>query len=248
VSAAVDAGHLLELFTASQGEGVLTGTPMLFLRLSGCKVGCNFCDTRDSWSFSPIGWLRRKGEGLDEGAEPFQNPVTPGQVLDWAGEFPGPAWVSLTGGEPLEQPDFALALARGLKSRGLKVYLETAGLHPAALEPLKPHLDFISMDWKLPSSSGLPSAETAHRAFLRAMGALPGQVKAVPSSATPPGEVEAAARAVSELRADLPFILQPMTEDPPRTAPLSAAASRWLQDVRVLGQAHRRLTARARPL
>ncbi len=241
-------GHLLELFAAPQGEGVLAGTPMLFLRLSGCRVGCRFCDTRRSWPVSPMGLLRRKGEGLDEGAEPFSNPVSANQVLTWAGEFQGPAWVSLTGGEPLEQPDFALALAKALKAMGRKIYLETAGLHPAALHKLKPHLDFVSMDWKLPSSSGLPSAEAAHRDFLKAMGGLAGQVKAVVSRATPPEEVEAAARAVSEFRTDLPFILQPEAQDPPRTAPLAAAASRWLRDVRVLGQAHRRLTAPARAL
>ena len=241
------AGHLLELFAAAQGEGVLAGTPMRFFRLSGCKVGCRFCDTRRSWPVSQTGLLRGSGEGMDEGAEPFPNPVSVGQVLAWAESFPETAWASLTGGEPLEQPDFALVLAQGLKSMGLKVYLETAGLHPAALRKLLPHLDFISMDWKLPSSSGLPSAEGSHRAFLKAMKGLPGQVKAVASSTTPPEEVEAAARAVSELRADLPFILQPMTEDPPRTAPLVAAASRWLEDVRVLGQAPR-LTAPARAL
>lgn len=241
-------GSLLELFVAPQGEGVLIGTPMHFLRFSGCRIGCRFCDTCQSWPVSPTGLLRRSGEGQDEGAEPFPNPVTADQVLAWVASFPGTEWVSLTGGEPLEQPDFALALAQGLKAAGRKVYLETAGLHPAALDKLKPHLDFASMDWKLPSSSGLPSTEAAHRAFLGAMNGLTGQVKAVVSSVTSPGEVEAAARAVSMLHPDLPFILQPQTGDPPRTTPLAAAASRWLKEVHVLGQAHRRLTAPALPL
>ena len=35
-----------EIFYSLQGEGHWTGTPMIFIRLSGCNMACDFCDTQ----------------------------------------------------------------------------------------------------------------------------------------------------------------------------------------------------------
>ena len=34
-----------EIFYSIQGEGRYTGTPAIFIRLAGCNLRCNFCDT-----------------------------------------------------------------------------------------------------------------------------------------------------------------------------------------------------------
>lgn len=36
---------LIEVFYSLKGEGLWTGTPMLFIRLAGCNLRCPFCDT-----------------------------------------------------------------------------------------------------------------------------------------------------------------------------------------------------------
>jgi 7-carboxy-7-deazaguanine synthase len=37
--------RIAEIFQSRQGEGLLTGTPSVFIRTSGCNLRCWFCDT-----------------------------------------------------------------------------------------------------------------------------------------------------------------------------------------------------------
>jgi len=80
---------VVEHFRSIQGEGTHTGVPMTFIRFRGCSVGkkiCHGCDT----AFEEIDFWR--GGGM----------LSIGQILDLCDK--GPRWVSLTGGEPLDQP------------------------------------------------------------------------------------------------------------------------------------------------
>lgn len=58
--------------------------------------------------------------------------------------------VTLSGGEPTAQPDFAEALLCGLKAAGIATALDTCGqCLPSTLERLLPHTDLILFDVKL---------------------------------------------------------------------------------------------------
>lgn len=41
---------VIEIFDSIQGEGSFIGTPCTFVRLAGCNLSCEWCDTKESWS------------------------------------------------------------------------------------------------------------------------------------------------------------------------------------------------------
>jgi len=93
-----------EVFYSLQGEGLRTGQASVFVRLSGCNLHCEFCDTDHS----------RYTEMTDD------------DILDVVREVGGPCrWVVLTGGEPTLQP--IGGLIETLHRHGYKVQLETNG-------------------------------------------------------------------------------------------------------------------------
>ncbi len=97
-----------EVFASVQGEGLRLGEPTIFVRLTGCNLACDFCDTK---------YARRGGtmHAVD---------VLVGKVARARKGFPAD-WVCLTGGEPHLQD--VTQLVRALQARGLKVQVETNG-------------------------------------------------------------------------------------------------------------------------
>ncbi len=91
-----------EIFYSLQGEGFWTGTPVVFVRFSGCNLRCDFCDTDHS--------------GFTE--------MTEEEILDEVSKYPAKR-VVLTGGEPMLQVN--LRLLSLFKSRGISIHVETNG-------------------------------------------------------------------------------------------------------------------------
>ena len=85
-----------EIFDSFQGEGVYTGVPATFLRLSGCNLNCEFCDT-DFDDYKEISVELVKEAILQH----MKNHNTKLLVI--------------TGGEPLLQCDFLISLFSKLK-------------------------------------------------------------------------------------------------------------------------------------
>ena len=104
-------GRIAETFYSIQGEGATAGVPAIFVRLQGCSVGCQWCDTKYSWD--PAG-----GRAVDLPA-----------LLDEVAAHPCRR-VVITGGEPLESALFG-PLSAALAARGYLLEVETSG----TLEP-----------------------------------------------------------------------------------------------------------------
>jgi 7-carboxy-7-deazaguanine synthase len=88
-----------------QGEADCVGFPTVFVRLTGCPLRCQYCDTEYAF---------HAGEWFDLEA-----------ILEKAQKF-GASYVCVTVGEPLAQPNCLRLLAR-LCDAGLHVSLETSG-------------------------------------------------------------------------------------------------------------------------
>jgi 7-carboxy-7-deazaguanine synthase len=100
-----DALRITEIFYSLQGEARTVGLPTVFVRLTGCPLRCVYCDTEYAFS----------------GGELF----TLGQIADSVASHQ-PRYVTVTGGEPLAQPN-CLPLLTQLCNAGYEVSLETGG-------------------------------------------------------------------------------------------------------------------------
>jgi 7-carboxy-7-deazaguanine synthase len=94
-----------EIFHSLQGEADCVGFPTVFVRLTGCPLRCQYCDTE--YAFHAGDWLDLEA------------------ILDKVRNI-GASHVCVTGGEPLAQPNCLKLLAR-LCDAGYQVSLETSG-------------------------------------------------------------------------------------------------------------------------
>jgi 7-carboxy-7-deazaguanine synthase len=101
---------ITEIFRSLQGEGDAVGFPTVFVRLTGCPLRCQYCDT--AYAFSGGQWWT------------LEDIVARVRELD-------ARHVCVTGGEPLAQRNCLPLLAR-LCDAGFEVSLETSGALPVA--------------------------------------------------------------------------------------------------------------------
>ncbi|HEU4589654.1 MAG TPA: 7-carboxy-7-deazaguanine synthase QueE [Steroidobacteraceae bacterium] len=105
---------ITEIFYSLQGEADTVGYPTVFVRLTGCPLRCQYCDT--AYAFHGGEWMSLEG------------------ILERVAEF-APRHVCVTGGEPLAQKN-CLPLLAGLCDANYRVSLETSGAMPlASIDP-----------------------------------------------------------------------------------------------------------------
>jgi len=238
-----NAASLIELFSSIQGGGVLIGRRQVFLRFSGCNLSCRYCDTK----FDPEPYCRIETVPGHNDFISFTNPVAldtiVGHLAGWQERFPHLHHsLSVTGGEPLLQPEILcwLTALQGI----LPVFLETNGLLVESLGKVIHFVDYISMDIKLPSTSGYEGLWDAHLSFLRLAASRNCYVKAVVSLETCLDEIGRACELIAEVSRDIPLILQPETSELTREGmgrhllDLQEHATKILRDVRVIPQLH----------
>lgn len=112
-----------EIYHSIQGEGLLTGTPSVFVRTSGCNLRCGFCDTPFA-SWSPEGNQLSVDEILAQIESTAQSPVV--AVPDRPTSETSTRHVVITGGEPLLPRDM-IDLCQCVSRAGFHITIETAG-------------------------------------------------------------------------------------------------------------------------
>ena len=120
--------NITEIFYSLQGEAREVGIPTVFVRLTGCPLRCNYCDT--AYAF--------KGN----------NPLSIKHILDEVAQYKT-QYVCVTGGEPMAQSN-CLKLLDALVSAGYKVSMETSG--SIDITPVNSKVSIV-MDIKTPSST-----------------------------------------------------------------------------------------------
>jgi 7-carboxy-7-deazaguanine synthase len=120
--------NITEIFYSLQGEAREVGIPTVFVRLTGCPLRCNYCDT--AYAF--------KGN----------NPLSIEQILAEISKYKT-HYVCVTGGEPMAQSN-CLGLLDTLIEKGYKVSMETSG--SIDISKVNKNVSIV-MDLKTPSST-----------------------------------------------------------------------------------------------
>lgn len=119
--------RITEIFCSIQGESAYTGWPTTFVRLTGCPMRCTYCDTAYAFHGG-------KKHSIEE-------------IVDQVASY-GAKHVTVTGGEPLAQPE-CIDLLTALCDQGYQVSLETGNaIDISAVDPRV----YIVLDIKTPAS------------------------------------------------------------------------------------------------
>jgi 7-carboxy-7-deazaguanine synthase len=190
-----------EIFFSLQGEGELAGVPSVFVRLSGCNLRCNWCDT-------PYASWNPEGETLSIE-----------EIMARISAFPARHCV-LTGGEPMIARGIH-ELATEIKKLGHHITIETAATVrpegiPCDLASLSPKLRNSAPDDRLPDAwrekhEQLRWQPEVVRAWLRS---YTHQLKFVVASAGDVEEIEAMLHELGELVPRSKVLLMPEGTSP----------------------------------
>ena len=119
--------RITEIFFSIQGESSYAGLPCVFVRLTGCPLRCDWCDT----AYAFYGGAERSVENVLSEVEQYDSRL-----------------VEITGGEPLAQAEVH-GLVTALADRDYTVLIETSGAMDIAQVDRRA---ILIMDLKCPGS------------------------------------------------------------------------------------------------
>jgi len=134
--------RITEIFSSLQGESTSVGIPTVFIRLTGCPLRCQYCDT--SYAFSGGNWMQLEEILAQVDASNLKH-------------------VTVTGGEPLAQKT-CLRLLKNLCDKNYIVSLETSGA--LDISDVDPRVIKV-MDLKTPASEEVSKNKYENIHFLR---------------------------------------------------------------------------------
>ncbi len=220
---------VVEVFRSVQGEGKYIGAAQVFVRFAGCNLNCSWCDASHARDMNAPGLLEYTPEDLWVKVEKL-----------WMGCHS----VSITGGEPLVQVDFLKEFLPILKIYKIKVFLETNGTLSDALHAIIDDVDIVSMDVKLPTSTGGVAMWDEHVKFLRTAWGKDVYIKAVISNSTQMEDMVRAVEMISKGDPTMSLFLQPNHFEidkgvMDKCLEFQNYCLNYLSDVRVVPQLHK---------
>ena len=111
--------YLIEIYKSVQGESSFAGLPCIFVRLAGCNLRCNWCDSEYTFT----GGHKMSLE----------------EVLAEVKKLAPVSLVEITGGEPMLQEREAVPLMERLLTEKYEVMIETSGERPLKTVPKAVH-------------------------------------------------------------------------------------------------------------
>jgi 7-carboxy-7-deazaguanine synthase len=108
--------QISEIFKSIQGESSYAGLPCVFVRLTGCNLRCDWCDSEYTFT----GGRKMSLEEVQAEVERLS---------------PNGGLVEVTGGEPMLQEREVIPLVEKLLNSGYNVLLETSGERPLVNVP-----------------------------------------------------------------------------------------------------------------
>ena len=126
--------RITEKFISINGEGVRAGQLAVFIRFAGCNLDCSYCDTK---------WANQ--------SDTSYTLMTENEIYNYIKET-GIKNVTITGGEPLIQPDIEVLIETLSCDISLNVEIETNGSADISRFSSISIPPMFTMDYKLPSS------------------------------------------------------------------------------------------------
>jgi len=122
------------------GPGIRT---TIFMK--GCPLRCQWCHNPESWKKEAETDLKGKRYGKEMSVDEILKIVE----LDRIYYETSGGGVTISGGEPMTQSDFSIALLRALKLAGIHTCLDTSGFFKTELlGRVLPHVDLFHFDYK----------------------------------------------------------------------------------------------------